>query len=207
MKGLEHKTDGLPPQPRAGIVVEPGKIRPANGDAPRIGDIKPGNQVEKVDFPTPDSPRMATISPGATARSRPANSAGHRARSWRARQWPAPGEGKGVHGEGHSRFGSPQGTGAPGVWHHGLSPAGALGLIVGADDVVGSAMTIAPALAVLGAAVLLGGWLGIRYLMGERNNRVLVGLHLILGIAGLEVLMLLLRGAPDGRAAVTGSTA
>jgi hypothetical protein len=67
-------------------------------------------------------------------------------------------------------------------------------------------MTIAPALAVLGAAVLLGGWLGTRYLMGERNNRILVGLHLILGIAGLEVLMLLLKGAPDGRAAVTGST-
>lgn len=67
-------------------------------------------------------------------------------------------------------------------------------------------MTIAPALVVLGAAVLLGGWLGTQFLMGVRNNRVLVGLHLILGIAGLEVLMLLLRGAPDGRAAVTGAT-
>ena len=67
-------------------------------------------------------------------------------------------------------------------------------------------MSVAPALAVLGAATLLGFWLGTKYLMGERNNRVLVALHLILGVAGLEVLMLLLRGAPDGRAAVTGST-
>ena len=52
----------------------------------------------------------------------------------------------------------------------------------------------------------VAGWLGTRYLMGVRNNRVLVALHLILGIAGPEVLMLLMRGAPDGRAAVTGST-
>jgi hypothetical protein len=66
-------------------------------------------------------------------------------------------------------------------------------------------MTTAPALVVLGATVLLGGWLGTQYLMGVRNRRVLIALHLVLGIAGLEVLMLLLRGAPDGRAAVTGS--
>jgi hypothetical protein len=66
-------------------------------------------------------------------------------------------------------------------------------------------MTMAPALVVLGATVLLGGWLGTQYLMGVRNTRALIALHLILGIAGLEVLMLLMRGAPDGRAAVIGS--
>lgn len=59
-------------------------------------------------------------------------------------------------------------------------------------------MIVTPALAVLASTVLLGGWLGAQYLMGVRNNRVLVGVHFILGAIGLEVLVQLLRGAPGG---------
>jgi hypothetical protein len=62
-------------------------------------------------------------------------------------------------------------------------------------------MAVAPAIIVLGAAVLLGLYLGYGFLLGQRSNRMLVGVHFILGIAGIEVLALLLRGAPDGRAA------
>lgn len=66
-------------------------------------------------------------------------------------------------------------------------------------------MTVAPVLTLLTAAVLLGLWLGTKYLLGVRNNRLLVALHFILGIAGLEVLVQLLRGHALGRDAPAGS--
>ena len=55
-----------------------------------------------------------------------------------------------------------------------------------------------PALVVFGSTVGIGLYMGLKYLRGERNNRMLVGVHVLIGIAGLEVLALLLRGAPDG---------
>ena len=47
-------------------------------------------------------------------------------------------------------------------------------------------MVVAPALAVIGSTVAIGLYMGWRYLRGERNNRILVGFHLVLGVIGLE---------------------
>ena len=55
-----------------------------------------------------------------------------------------------------------------------------------------------PALLVFGATVAIGLYMGLNYLKGRRDNRNLVAVHIIIGIVGLEVFVLLLRGAPDG---------
>lgn len=59
----------------------------------------------------------------------------------------------------------------------------------------------------LGAAAALGLLLGSQFLRGRRNPPMLIGLHLLLGGAGLETLAMLLRGAPDGSPAPAGSLA
>ncbi|QDL97261.1 hypothetical protein [Rhodopseudomonas palustris] len=58
-------------------------------------------------------------------------------------------------------------------------------------------MTVAPVLVILSAATALGLYLGLLYLRGERKQG-LVALHLLLGFAGLETLVMLLHGTPDG---------
>ena len=63
-------------------------------------------------------------------------------------------------------------------------------------------LEVAPALAVMGTTVGIGLYMGWRYLKGRRNNRVLIGFHLILGVIGLEVTAMLLRGAPSGARAL-----
>ena len=63
-------------------------------------------------------------------------------------------------------------------------------------------MVVAPALAVIGSTVAIGLYMGWRYLRGERNNRVLVGFHLVLGVIGLEVTAMVIRGAPSGERAL-----
>lgn len=55
-----------------------------------------------------------------------------------------------------------------------------------------------PALVVFGSTVAIGLYMGLNYLKGLRNNRNLVAVHILIGVAGLEVFALLLRGAPDG---------
>jgi len=55
-----------------------------------------------------------------------------------------------------------------------------------------------PVVVLLGAAVILGIFLGYQYLRRVRSRPVLIGVHLLLGAGGLEVLAVLLRGAPDG---------
>lgn len=55
-----------------------------------------------------------------------------------------------------------------------------------------------PALVVFGSTIAIGLYMGRNYLLGRRNNRNLVAAHILVGIAGLEVFALLLRGAPDG---------
>jgi len=62
-------------------------------------------------------------------------------------------------------------------------------------------------LILLAAAAALGLLLGSRFLRGRRNPPMLIGLHLLLGGAGLETLAMMLRGAPDGTPAPTGSLA
>ncbi len=63
-------------------------------------------------------------------------------------------------------------------------------------------MVVAPALAVIGTTVAIGLYMGWCYLKGRRNNRVLIGVHLVLGVIGLEVTAMLLRGAPSGARAM-----
>lgn len=65
-------------------------------------------------------------------------------------------------------------------------------------------MTAVPVLVILSATVLLGLYLGLLYLRGERKP-VLIGVHFLLGIGGLETLVMLLHGTPDGAAAPEGS--
>jgi hypothetical protein len=60
-------------------------------------------------------------------------------------------------------------------------------------------MTTLPVTLLVLATGALGGWLLFRYLLGERNNANLVGLHFLMGAAALEVTAVLLRGTPDGR--------
>ena len=58
-------------------------------------------------------------------------------------------------------------------------------------------MTAIPVLVILTAAVLLGLYLGLLYLRGDRKP-ALIGFHLLLGVGGLEALVMLLHGTPDG---------
>lgn len=56
-------------------------------------------------------------------------------------------------------------------------------------------------LVLLGVAVALGLWLGWHWLRQQRNRPAQIALHLVLGIAGMECLLLLMRDAADGRPA------
>ena len=65
-------------------------------------------------------------------------------------------------------------------------------------------MNAVPVLVILTAAVLLGLYLLLLYLRGDRRP-VLIGFHLLLGLGGLETLVMLLHGTPDGAAAPEGT--
>jgi hypothetical protein len=65
-------------------------------------------------------------------------------------------------------------------------------------------MNAVPVLVLLGAAVVLGLYLLLLYLRGHRKP-VLIGFHLLLGLGGLETLVMLLHGTPDGAAAPEGT--
>lgn len=59
-------------------------------------------------------------------------------------------------------------------------------------------MRALPVLLLLGAAGCLGVVLGLNYLRGVRSRPVMIGLHFLLGAAGLEVMVMLLNRTPDG---------
>ena len=60
-------------------------------------------------------------------------------------------------------------------------------------------MKVIPVVLLLSLAAALGLFLGLQYLRGVRDSKVLVGVHLLLGAAGLEALARLLWGTtPDG---------
>lgn len=67
-------------------------------------------------------------------------------------------------------------------------------------------MNALPAVLLLGAAVCLGIYLGVEYLRGIRSRPVMIGLHLLLGAGGLEVIAMLLKGTPDGTLVAAGTT-
>lgn len=63
-------------------------------------------------------------------------------------------------------------------------------------------MTIAlPPIIILGLAVSIGIFMGLRYLRGEANRPVVIGLHLLCAAGGLEALAMVMRGTPSGTAA------
>lgn len=71
-------------------------------------------------------------------------------------------------------------------------------------------MKSAAILILIGVTVALGIYLGWRVLRRERNKPVLGAVHLLLGAAGLESVVMLQHGAPDGTmlpAAFSGTTA
>ena len=62
-----------------------------------------------------------------------------------------------------------------------------------------------PVVFLLSASMALGLWMGWQFLRRSGSNPIHVGFHLILGVAGLEMVVMLLRGAPDGSFAAAGS--
>ncbi len=61
-----------------------------------------------------------------------------------------------------------------------------------------------PELALLTAAVVLGVYLGVQYLRRVRNRPVMIGLHLLLGAASTEIMVMVVHGTPSGRALRAG---
>jgi hypothetical protein len=59
-------------------------------------------------------------------------------------------------------------------------------------------MQALPAILLVSVQVAIGLYLGFNYLNGDRNKPALIGAHLLLGAVALEVMALLLRGAPSG---------
>jgi hypothetical protein len=61
-------------------------------------------------------------------------------------------------------------------------------------------MRILPVILLIGLTVSLGIYMGLRYLRGEKNKPEVIGFHFLIGIGGLEVLMVLMAGGLDGLA-------
>jgi len=61
-------------------------------------------------------------------------------------------------------------------------------------------MRAIPAVLLFGCAATLGVVMGIAYLRRRRNSPVMIGVHLLLGAAGMEVIAMLLSGASEGSA-------
>jgi len=66
-------------------------------------------------------------------------------------------------------------------------------------------MRAIPIVVLLTIAVSLGLLLGYQYLRRVRSKPVLIGMHFLFGAASLEILAMLLRGAPNGETATPGS--
>jgi hypothetical protein len=61
-----------------------------------------------------------------------------------------------------------------------------------------------PILLVITAGVALGLYLGWLYLRRERSKPVVIGLHVVLGVVGLEGVAMLITGGPGGGDPATG---
>ena len=70
LERLEDEADLPPPQPRQGVLGEVLDRRAVDAGPRRsVGRSRPATSPSSVDLPLPEGPRMATNSPGATARS------------------------------------------------------------------------------------------------------------------------------------------
>ena len=58
-------------------------------------------------------------------------------------------------------------------------------------------MTTAPVIICMAATVLLGAVIGVLFLMRARRP-VLIGVHVLLGVLGLEQMAMLVQGTPSG---------
>ncbi len=65
-------------------------------------------------------------------------------------------------------------------------------------------MSVLPVVLLLGANVSIGAFMAWRYLLGQRNPQSLAALHFLFGAGGVEVMALVLRGAPNGSATGMG---
>jgi hypothetical protein len=68
-------------------------------------------------------------------------------------------------------------------------------------------MRLIPVLALFTATVGLGLFLGYQYLRRIPSRPTMIGIHLLLGAGGMELVAMLLAGTPDGEAALTGRLA
>ncbi len=59
-------------------------------------------------------------------------------------------------------------------------------------------MVAAPVVAIITATAAIGVYMGTQHLRGVRPRPMLSGIHFLLGAAGLEVMGVLLNGAPNG---------
>jgi hypothetical protein len=75
VEGLEHEADVLAPPERAGVVAEGADVHAIQRDRALVPVSSAAMQFSSVDLPTPDSPTMATNSPGATLSETLANTA------------------------------------------------------------------------------------------------------------------------------------
>ncbi len=66
-------------------------------------------------------------------------------------------------------------------------------------------MAALPPTLFLTIAAGLGLYLGWLYLRGIRRKPVMIGLHLLLGAAGLETMVMMLRGLPNGETSAAGA--
>jgi hypothetical protein len=66
-------------------------------------------------------------------------------------------------------------------------------------------MRAIPIVVLLTISVSLGLLLGYQYLRRVRSKPVLIGMHFLFGAASLEILAMLLRGAPDGTTVTPGT--
>jgi hypothetical protein len=68
-------------------------------------------------------------------------------------------------------------------------------------------MRMIPVLVLFTATVALGLFLGYQYLRRIPSRPTMIGIHLLLGAGGMELVAMLLAGTPDGAAAPTGKLA
>jgi hypothetical protein len=68
-------------------------------------------------------------------------------------------------------------------------------------------MAALPVILLLMIATGLGIIMALRYWRGEKNKPTMIGLHFLFGAGGLEVLVMLMAGSPDGSTASSGPSA
>ncbi len=69
---------------------------------------------------------------------------------------------------------------------------------------MGGSMALWAVILILGTGVGLGVYMGLQYLRREPRKPVMIGMHLLAGLGGLETLTIQITGAPDGSVLTAG---